>query len=195
MSAAPARVISVAAPPGGGKTTLCRMISAQLHHAPLLHYDDHESWTRRGAADMQAWLERGARLDEIPLAGFATRLAELKANGGPWVVVDAPLGRAHPATASAIDFLIFIDTPLDVALARVVRSQAAMASMATEPAAPRDFAIWLEAYLENYIRFMRRSYEVQRSVVMPQADLLLDGTLAPDRLTELAMLAIRKGLP
>jgi hypothetical protein len=171
------------------------MISAQLHHAPLLHYDDHESWTRRGAADMQAWIERGARLDEIPLAGFAEKLAELRAGGGPWVVVDAPLGRAHPATAAAIDFLIFIDTPLDVALARVVRNQAAMAAKATEPAAPRDFAIWLEAYLGNYARFMRRSYEVQRSMVMPQADLLLDGTLAPDRLTELAMIAIRKGLP
>jgi hypothetical protein len=195
VSVAPARVISVAAPPGGGKTTLCRMISAQLHHAPLLHYDDHESWTRRGAADMQAWIERGARLDEIPLAGFAEKLAELRAGGGPWVVVDAPLGRAHPATAAAIDFLIFIDTPLDVALARVVRNQAAMAAKATEPAAPRDFAIWLEAYLGNYARFMRRSYEVQRSMVMPQADLLLDGTLAPDRLTELAMIAIRKGLP
>ena len=70
-----------------------------------------------------------------------------------------------------------------------------MATSAAEQAAPRDFAIWLEAYLENYTRFMRRSYEVQRSTVMPQADVVLDGTLAPDRLTELAMLAIRKGLP
>ena len=195
MSGTPARVISVAAPPGGGKTTLCRMISAQLQHAPLLHYDDHETWTRRGAADIQAWLERGAPLEEIPLAGFAAKLAELRGGGGAWVIVDAPLGRAHPATAAMIDFLIFIDTPLDVALARVVRNQAKMAASAAEPAAPRNFAVWLEAYLENYTRFMRRSYEVQRSTVMPQADIVLDGTLAPDRLAELAMLAIRKGLP
>ena len=195
MSAVSARVISVAAPPGGGKTTLSRSISAHLHDAPLLHYDDYETWTRRGAADIQAWLERGAPLDEIPLAEFAAALEKLRAGGARWVVVDAPLGRAHPATATAIDFLIFIDTPLDVALARVVRNQAKMAATAAEPTAARNFAIWLEAYLENYTRFMRRSYELQRSTVMPQADLVLDGTLAPDRLTEQAMIAIRKGLP
>ena len=194
MSAAAARVVSVAAPPGGGKTTLCRLISAQLHHAPLLHYDDHESWTSRGPDEMQAWLERGARLDEIPLAGFAAKLAQLRAAGTPWVVVDAPIGRANPATAGAIDFLIFVDTPLDVALARVMRDQVAMAVAATDPAAAGKFAVWLEAYLKNYVRFMRRAYEAQRKTVLPQADLVLDGTLAPDRLMELAMLAIRKGL-
>jgi hypothetical protein len=187
-------VISVAAPPGGGKTTLSRMISAKLHNAPILHYDDHEALTRRSPAEIEAWLDRGARLDEIPVPGFAEKLADLKASGAPFVVVDSPLGRAHPPTAAAIDFLIFVDTPLDIALARVLLDQARLAARAAEPGAARDFAVWLEGYLGNYARFMRRSYGVQRTTVMPQADLVLDGTFTPDRLVELAMLAINKAL-
>jgi hypothetical protein len=195
MSAEPrAMVISVAAPPGGGKTTLSRMISAKLHNAPILHYDDHEALTRRSPAEIEAWLDRGARLDEIPVPGFAEKLAGLKASGAPFVVVDSPLGRAHPPTSAAIDFLIFVDTPLDIALARVLLDQARLAARAAEPGAARDFAVWLEGYLGNYARFMRRSYGVQRTTVMPQADLVLDGTFTPDRLVELAMLAINKAL-
>ena len=107
-----------------------------------------------------------------------------------YVLVDGPLGRAHPPTAGMIDFLVFLDTPLDIALARVVRGQAGRATRSSEPEAARNFAVWLEGYLDNYARFMRRSYDVQRMTVMPQADLVLDGTFTPDRLVELAVKAI-----
>jgi hypothetical protein len=35
---------------------------------------------------------------------------------------------------------------------------------------------------------------MQRTTVMPQADLVLDGTFTPERLAELAMLAITKSV-
>jgi hypothetical protein len=188
--AAKATVLSIAAPPGGGKTTLSRMLSAKLSNAPIVHYDDYEKLTQRSPAEIEAWLDRGARLDEIPLSGFAEKIAALAAGGSRHVLVDAPIGRAHPPTAAMIDFLIFIDTPFDIALARVIRGQANLAVRASEPAAARNFAMWLEGYLDNYARFMRRSYEVQRATVMPQADLVLDGLLAPQRLAELSVAAI-----
>lgn len=189
-AAAKATVVAIAAPPGGGKTTLSRLLSAKLSNAPIVHYDDHEQLTRRSPAEIEAWLDRGARLDEIPIPGFAENIAALTVSGARYVLVDAPIGRAHSPTAAMIDFLIFVDTPFDIALARVVRGQATLAVGATEPAAARNFAIWLEGYLDNYARFMRRSYEVQRTTVMPQADLVLDGMLAPQRLTDLAVAAI-----
>jgi uridine kinase len=186
-AAAKATVVSVAAPPGGGKTTLARTLSAKLSDAPIVHYDDYEKLTQRGPAEIEAWLDRGARLDEIPIPGFAEKIAALAVSGTRFVIVDAPVGRAHAPTAALIDFLIFIDTPLDVALARVIRGQASLATRAAEPGAVRNFAGWLEGYLDNYVRFMRRSYEMQRAAVMPQADLVLDGMLPPQRLTELAV--------
>jgi hypothetical protein len=187
---AKATVVAIAAPPGGGKTTLSRLLSTKLSNVPIVHYDDYEQLTRRSPAEIEAWLDRGARLDEIPIPGFAEKIAALTVSGAHYVLVDAPVGRAHPPTAAMIDFLIFVDTPFDIALARVVRGQAALAAGAAEPGAARNFAIWLEGYLDNYARFMRRSYEVQRTTVMPQADLVLDGMLTPQRLTELAVAAV-----
>ena len=179
-----ATVISIASPPGGGKTTLSRLLSARLHDAPILHYDDHETLTRRSPAEIERWLDDGARLDEIPVPGYAEKLTSLKAAGTAHVVVDGPLGRAHPPTAAMIDFLFFIDTPLDIALARVVRKQAKLAAHTPDRDGAPKFVGWLEGYLDNYARFMRRSYVMQRALVLPQADLVLDGTLTPDRLAE-----------
>jgi uridine kinase len=189
-AAAKATVVAIAAPPGGGKTTLSRLLSAKLSNAPIVHYDDYEQLTRRSPAEIEAWLNRGARLDEIPIPGFAEQIAALMASGARYVLVDAPVGRAHPPTASMMDYLIFVDTPFDIALARVIRGQASLAARASEPGAARNFTIWLERYLDNYARFVRRSYEVQRATVMPQADLVLDGLLPPQRLVELATAAM-----
>ena len=128
-----ATVISIAGPPGGGKTTLSQMMSVKLHDAPILHYDDYEALTRRSPAEIELWLDRGARLDEIPVPGFAEKLTSLRSAGTPYVVVDTPLGRAHPPTAVMIDFLVFVDTPLDIALARILREQARLAVQTAEP--------------------------------------------------------------
>jgi uridine kinase len=179
-----ATVISIASPPGGGKTTLSRLLSARLHDAPILHYDDHETLTRRSPAEIERWLDDGARLDEIPVPGYAEKLTSLKAVGRGHVVVDSPLGRAHRPTAAMIDFLFFIDTPLDIALARVLRKQATLAAHPPDRDGALKFAGWLEGYLDNYARFMHRCYVMQRAVVLPQADLVLDGTWTPDRLAE-----------
>jgi uridine kinase len=162
----------------------------KLHDAPILHYDDYEALTRRSPAEIELWLDRGARLDEIPVPGFAEKLTSLRSAGTPYVVVDTPLGRAHPPTAVMIDFLVFVDTPLDIALARILREQARLAVQTAEPGGALKFAVWLEGYLENYARFTRRSYAVQRTTVMPQADLVLDGSLTPDRLVELTVRAL-----
>ena len=185
-----ARIIAIAAPPGGGKTTLSGLLSARLGGRPVLHFDDYEVLTKRAPAEVEAWLDRGAPLEEIAAPGFAVGLADLLASGARHILVDGPLGRAYPPTANLIDLVIYIDTPLDLALARVMRGQAAHAARAPDPGAPRNFAQWLEAYLENYQGFIRRSYAMQREVVLPGADVVLDGALPMERLVDLALDAI-----
>ena len=189
------RVIAIAAPPGGGKTTLSGLLSARLGGCPVLHFDDHEIATRRAPAEVEAWLDRGAPLEEIGAPGFAEGLARLRGSSAAHILVDGPLGRAYPPTAHLIDLVIYIDTPFDLALARVMAGLAAHAARAADPGAPRQFAQWLEAYLANYQGVIRRSYAMQRDVVLPGADVVLDGALPMERLVDLALDAIKGRRP
>lgn len=184
-------VIAVAAPPGGGKTTLVRLLSARLS-APSLHYDEYEQMTRRSPAEVEAWLDRGALADEVPLPGFADALARLKGSGARYVVLDFLLARAHGPTAAEIDFMIWIDTPLDIALTRTLREQVELARADPAPAA---FLGWLAGYLDNYARLMHRSYQLQQATVRPKADLILDGMLPPDAAAAAAAAEVMRRFP
>jgi uridine kinase len=184
----------VAAPPGGGKTTLVRALAARLGGAPTLHYDDYEQITRRSPAEVEAWLDRGAPAEEVPLPHFAQALAELKHGGARHVILDFLLARAHGPTAHQIDLLIWIDTPLDVALARTLRRQIGLARQAP-PAGAARFIEWLAGYLDSYTRVMHRGYELQRATVRSKADIVLDGALPADRLAELAAAEILRRFP
>jgi uridine kinase len=187
----PAAVIAVAAPSGGGKTTLVRRLSALLGGAPTLHYDDYEQITRRSPAEVEAWLDRGAPAAEVPLPGFAAALIALKAGPARHVILDFLLARAHPPTARLVDLLIWIDTPPDIALARTLREQVALA----RDTSAAQFVEWLAAYLDSYARVMHRGYELQRATVRPYADMILDGMLSPERLAQLAAAEILRRYP
>jgi hypothetical protein len=189
--AAQAVVIAIAAPPGGGKTTLVRRLAARLS-APALYYDDYEQITRRSPAEVEAWLDRGAPADEVPLPGFAEALAALKGSGARHIILDFLLARAHGPTAGEIDFLIWIETPLDIALARTLGEQVALARAGPMSA---GFLDWLAAYLDSYARVMHRGYLLQRSTVRPKADLILDGLSPPGEVAERAFAEIMRRFP
>ena len=193
MSApATAAAIAIACPPGGGKTTLVRRLSARLGGAPTLHYDDYEQITRRSPAEIEAWLDRGAPADEVPLPNFAEALMDLKRGLARHIILDFLLARAHPPTARHIDLMIWIETPLDIALARALRDQVGRAQGA---AAAAQFTDWLAGYLDSYAGVMHRSYQLQRATVRPHADMILDGMLPPDQLAELAAAEILRRFP
>ena len=193
MSAA---VIAVASPPGGGKTTLVRRLAAQLS-APSLHYDDFEQITRQSPAEVEAWLDRGAPADEVQLPGFAQALARLKQGDARHVILDFLLARAHAPTAGDIDLMIWIETPLDIALVRTLRQQVALAQTSAAQASPSSgaFVPWLAAYLDSYARVMHRGYQLQRATVRAKADMILDGMLPPEVLAERAAAEILRRFP
>jgi uridine kinase len=185
-------MIAIAAPPGGGKTTLARLLSARLG-APALCYDDYEQITRLGPAEIEAWLDRGAPPDEVPMPHFAEAMLALKEGAARHAIVDFMLARAHQPTARLIDWLVWIDTPLDIALARTLHQQVFLARKAPQEA--WRFVSWLDGYLDSYARVMRRGYQVQLATVRPHADLVLDGMLPPEQLAELAAAEIRRRFP
>jgi uridine kinase len=188
-------VVAVTGPPGSGKTTLSRALAERLGGAPVLSYDAYETITGWPPEQVAAWLADGAPLDAVPVPGLAEDLARLRRGepvpdrerGGtlrlarrgarPAIVLDTLLGRDHPGTGTQIDHLVWLDLPLDRALARKLRSFTGEAQR--DPSATPRFLAALDAYLGRYDTLLHPTYALQRERVRPAADLILGaGTLA-----------------
>jgi uridine kinase len=180
-------IIAVAAPVGGGKSTLVRGLAERLPAASAIFLDHYERFTQQPVEEMRRWLRDGANPDTLAIPGLAEDLASLK-NGlpvadpltgntitpGRYLLLETQFGRRHAATGRHIDFLVWIDTPLDLALARKLRQLAA--GIDERDAA---FVPWLRGYLESYLELVSESLRVQRDTVRAQADLIVDGMQQP----------------
>jgi uridine kinase len=181
------QVIAVSGLPGAGKTTLSRALARTLRAGHLFHYDDYETVTKRPPAEIQAWMSRGADPDEINLDRLVTDLAKAKAlmppsGEGAYIVLDTLLGRSHRETAKLIDHSVWIDLPANLALARQIGAQAAIALHAGDPSVPQKFTAWLAGFLKNYETFVHDAYELQLARVRQQADLSVDGRAPVERI-------------
>lgn len=197
----PARryVVAVSGPTGSGKSSLVQGLVRALGDACALHMDDYERMTREPIGDVQRWAERGANFDELAVPLLGEHLARLRA-GQPvrdimprkYIVFETQFGRGHTVTSGLIDLLIWIDVPLELALARRLK---AFAADALADADPRERLAWLDAYLGNYLALVRRLLVMQAERVRPQADLVLDGSGALEPMVARAHDYVRQRLP
>ncbi len=201
-------VIAIAAPVGGGKTSLARAIASALGDASILSYDSYERSTAQPPEGIMRWIHNGARFDELPAPGLVEDLLHMRrgettidpryrvpAHPGKRIIFEMPLGREYPATAGLIDLLIWIDTPLDTALARKIREFIADTRSTSGEIDARAFLSWLDGYLDNYLRMVGTMLKIQRERVPVHADVILDGRNDFDTLVRLAIEAIRGRFP
>ena len=185
MTLAPV-VIAVSGPAGSGKTTVCKALADSLD-APTIFFDDYAGRSNL-PTNLQKWLDDGADFNEWETPALVADLQKLKAGesienpagqtieSGPVIILENPLGCAHKALASCIDFLIFLDTPLEVALARFVlrelTSGAALTRFAATDEAERHAA--LQMYLQGYLSVFRHVYREQHEQVTASADYVVN---------------------
>lgn len=196
------RLIAVSAPVGGGKTSLVRALARQLPDADVIHFDSYEELSERPLEEMRRWLRRGGDIDELEVEALPEAIVGLRRGDSvlepgtgrrirpaPYIVFETPFGRLHRATGEAIDFAIWIDTPLDVALARN------LLELGRRHGDDADFVSWLRGYLESYLDGVRDMLEMQRQRVAPDADLVLDGARDLETNVRLARDAILSRCP
>ena len=196
-------VVTVASGIGGGKSTLARELARSLGEADVLAFDHFEPLTARPLAETRAWMQAGADPAQLQIPGLEEALRTLK-DGHPaldpatgaalqarrHVVFEAPFGRWHPASGRHIDLLVWIDTPLDLALARKLRQ---LSSAFQGPEA--DFRPWLRDYLAGYLEGVEALLRLQLEKVRPGADLVLDGRTEPATLAREVMRRLGAALP
>ena len=186
------RVIGISAVSGGGKTAVTRRPAEVLGDAAAIHFDDYDD-TNVHPVDLQRWFADGADSDVYETPVFTSHLEALKAGQsirypigdkttGParYVVADAPLGRAHSDSGCFIDLMVFIDTPLDIAMARRILRDTDRAIRPTTDEALQH----VKDELCGYEARARPIYEHFQEEMRARSDLIVDGTLGVDEVVE-----------
>ena len=185
-------IIGISAVAGGSKTTVTKRLVEVLGDAVALHFDDYDD-TNVHPENLQSWFAAGADYDAYKTPVFTSHLRALKAGGsilypvgsailGPasYVVADAPLGRAHTDSGRFIDLMVFIDTPLDLAMARRVLREIDREGHRTTD----EVLQHVKDDLSGYHARARPFYEEFQERMRASSDVIVDGTLSIDNIVE-----------
>src|SRR5262245_66239912 len=148
-------VIAIKSVSGGGKTALGRLVQQSLPASVLFCFDDFED-TNLYPEDFYEWYKRGGNLLEFDCPGMSAAVEEEVRKGEKqYIVLDYPFGRDHPRFRERIDLSVFIDTPLDLAMARrILRDYASPCRISAEERLDRlreEMAHYLEKGRYVYI--------------------------------------------
>ncbi|MCH7982622.1 MAG: hypothetical protein J4O01_05080 [Chloroflexi bacterium] len=171
-------IIGIGAVSGGGKSRLVTELARTLGNVRAVYFDEFDDTTEH-PGDMRKWLADGGDYNAWKAPALVEHLRVLKdcdasePKDGPnqYIVFDAPLGRAHAASGQYIDLMVFLDTPLDIAMARRLLRE--------------GFKNRPESHLRGYLEWTRDLFLWHIDQVSATADLILDGTLPPHALAKL----------
>ncbi|MCP2034522.1 uridine kinase [Planomicrobium sp. HSC-17F08] len=162
-------VISIASVSGGGKTSSVLHLLKQLPKSKALFFDDYMF---EGPQDVLAWVDEGANYAQWQLDPLVQDLKKLLIEPLEYILMDYPFAYQHPQLAGYIDFAFFIDTPLDIALARRMQ---------------RDFmdssTIEIMLQMQHNSKEGRRAYLEMLQTVLPDSDRVVDGTKSLDEIS------------
>ena len=197
-------VIAISSISGGGKSVVVKKLAEMLDDAIAIHFDDYET-PETYPKNPLVLMEKEVDFNVIKSPLLAQHLQSLK-NGetvttpqgevltpARFIVFEGPLGYAQHETGQFIDFLVFIDTPLEVGLARRFSRSFATSNYQGKT---REQLIRLIDELKNftdgYLLWTRNAYQALVEAVRPCCDLILDWDQTPETLAQNIIQALKK---
>lgn len=96
-----------------------------------------------------------------------------------FIVLEEPFGRERTAMKGIIDFVVAIDVPLEIALARRLLRTAEWPGFLDHP---RELAEAMHSYVQSYLHIGRELYIAINEQARKGCDLILDGMQPIDML-------------
>ena len=169
------KVIAISSTSGGGKTTTVTELQKRTPNSITLSIEDGDYEKNSGITDLAQWEEDGWDVSLWNLRSLADDIELLLQKKYDYIFFDYPFGYMQKQISGFISLSVFIDTPLDVALARRT-----LRDYRNESAA----AIFeqLEWYLSK-----RHLFTMSNDFQMNDADLVVDGCLPTDSICNLIL--------
>ncbi|MDR7857899.1 hypothetical protein [Tissierella sp.] len=165
-----AKVISIAAVSGGGKTTVINELKRRLSLSKAIYFDDYDF--EECPNDFFEWVQNGADYNAWSLEKLALDIESLiTQNNYDYILLDYPFAYKNDKITSYIDYAIYIDTPLDIAMARrILRDNISQPLEA------------LKNELNYYLSHGRIAYLESIKTIKPNSDFIVDGELNVDNI-------------
>lgn len=166
------KVIAIAAVTAGGKTTTVNELKRQLSNVQALHFDDY---VFEGEVDnFYQWVLDGADYNVWNLEPLEKDILNVKNNGAcDYLILDYPFAYCNEQIRKYIDVAIFIDTPLDIALARRILRDMSNAS-------GED----IRNDLLGYLKYARIAFVQMQKDILPSSNYVIDGTMSTESIVE-----------
>lgn len=173
-------IISIAAVSGGGKTTITKKLSLVLEDTKELFFDDYDF--KKAPDDIVQWVDQGADYNLWNLEPLVSEIEKIKSSREvpTYILLDYPFSYRNDNMKKYIDLSIYIDTPLDVAMARRILRDHTKSNI-------NDVRNEVKFYLQSG----RVAYLEMKNSIKPNSDIVIDGTLPPDKIVELIIKEIR----
>ncbi len=157
------KIIAVSAVTAGGKTTAVNAVKEKLPRCTSLHFDDYSF--EGEVDDFHQWVLDGADYNVWDLSPLKADIEKIiRSDKYDYLLLDYPFAYRHNLIRDYIDCAVFIDTPLDIAMARRILRDMKNAS-----------ADEIREEMNVYLNYARIAYVQMLKDIKPSSDYVIDG--------------------
>lgn len=145
-----------------------------MESSEALFFDDYDI---EGPDDFTEWVKRGADHNEwivTPIINEITSILNNSSRKIEYIILDYPFAYLNREMREYIDFSIFIDTPLDVAMARRIFRDFNDSSSVED--IRNDLGVYLSGGRSAYVNML--------DTIKPNSDLVIDGLLTIEEIVD-----------
>lgn len=159
------KVVAISGVSGAGKTTIVKQLANEFD-CPFLLFDDHIDKSTY-PQNMKNWLNEGANVSLIRTPKFVISLKSLiSKNSCRFIFIEEPFGRQRDSVSSLIDYVILLDQPMELCLARIIKRHIEQNSS--------DSIFSISNYLDKYEDHFREIYLSTVNQIRYNSDAIFD---------------------